>query len=70
MFENTIQLNQIFTTQNIIIYLIGINLFRFFIMWLDKRKAEKGACRISEKFLFLVTALRRWNWYNCRNVHI
>lgn len=69
MFENTIELSQIFTTKNIIIYLIVINLFGFFIMWLDKRKAVKGAWRISEKFLFLVTALRWRYWNNCRNVY-
>ena len=36
------------------IYLIIINLIGIFIMWLDKRKAQKGAWRIKEKTLFLV----------------
>lgn len=45
------------TTTNIIFYLIGINLIGFFIMWLDKRKAKKGAWRIPEKTLFIITAL-------------
>ena len=49
--------NEIFTTQNIIIYFIVINIIGFFIMWLDKRKAIKGSCRIPEKTLFIITAL-------------
>lgn len=55
----TTQLNyeNIFTVQNIIIYFIIINVFGFFIMWLDKRKAKKGAWRIPEKTLFIITAL-------------
>ncbi len=55
----TTQLNyeNIFTVQNIIIYFIIINIFGFFIMWLDKRKAKKGAWRIPEKTLFIITAL-------------
>ena len=57
MFENAVQLNQIFTTKNIIIYFIIINIFGFFIMWLDKRKAKKGSWRIPEKTLFIITAL-------------
>lgn len=57
MLENAITISEIFTVKNIIIYFIAINLFGFFIMWLDKRKAEKGAWRIPEKTLFIVTAL-------------
>ena len=49
--------NEIFTTQNIIIYFIVINIIGFFIMWLDKRKAIKGSWRIPEKTLFIITAL-------------
>lgn len=52
-----INFSEIFSIQNIIIYFIFINLFGFFIMWLDKRKAEKGRWRIPEKLLFIVTAL-------------
>ena len=51
------KIQEIFTIQNIIIYFIAINLFGFFIMWLDKRKAKKGKWRIPEKNLFLITAL-------------
>ena len=58
MFEqNTINLQEIFSTQNILCYLVGINLFGFFIMWLDKYKAKKGSWRIPERTLFIVTAL-------------
>ena len=55
--QNTINIKDIFTIQNILIYLAIINIFGFFIMWLDKRKAIKGNWRISEKTLFLITAL-------------
>ena len=65
-----INFEEIFTIQNIIIYFISINLIGFFIMWLDKRKAKKGKWRIPEKTLFIITAIRRRNWYNCRNVYI
>lgn len=58
MFNNqSINIKNIFSTQNIIIYFVVINLFGFFIMWLDKKKAKKGAWRIPEKTLFIVTAL-------------
>ena len=50
-------MENIFTTQNIIIYLVIINILGFFIMWLDKRKARKGSWRIPEKTLFIITAL-------------
>ena len=54
---NTINFEEIFTTQNILLYLLLINIFGFFIMWLDKYKAKKGSWRIPEKTLFIVTAL-------------
>ena len=50
-------MQEIFTWQNIVIYFIVINLFGFFVMWLDKRKAKKGAWRIPEKTLFIITAI-------------
>lgn len=50
-------MQEIFTVKNIVIYFILINLFGFFIMWLDKRKAKKGAWRIPEKTLFIITAI-------------
>ena len=50
-------MQEIFTTKNIIIYLIVINVFGFFIMWLDKRKAKRNKWRIPEKTLFIITAI-------------
>ena len=50
-------MQEIFTTKNIIIYLISINIIGFLIMWLDKRKAIKGSWRIPEKTLFIITGL-------------
>ena len=50
-------MEEIFTMQNIIIYFLVINIFGFFIMWLDKQKAKKGKWRIPEKTLFIITAL-------------
>ncbi len=55
--QTNINFEEIFSTKNILLYLLAINLFGFFIMWLDKRKAKKGAWRIPEKTLFIVTAL-------------
>ena len=50
-------MEEIFTTKNVIIYLISINIIGFFIMWLDKQKARKGSWRIPEKALFIITAI-------------
>lgn len=52
-----ITLQEIFTLQNIIIYVIIINIIGFLAMWVDKRKAQKGAWRISEQTLFYITLL-------------
>ena len=57
MEQGNINLENIFTTENIIIYFIIINIIGFFIMWLDKRKARKSSWRIPEKTLFIITAL-------------
>lgn len=57
MVAKTFCFNEIFIMQNIIIYFIAINLIGFFVMWLDKKKAIKGAWRISEKTLFIITGL-------------
>ncbi len=51
------ELNQIFTIKNAIIYLVIINLLSFFMMWLDKRKAKKGKWRIPENTLLLFVIL-------------
>lgn len=51
------RLEEIFTIQNIIIYLIAINIITFLAMWLDKRKAKKGRWRIPENTLLLFVLL-------------
>ena len=48
---------EIFPLKNVIIYLIIINIIGFLAMFIDKRKAIKGAWRIPEKTLFLLTLL-------------
>ena len=53
----TISFQELFSMRNIILYFICINILGFFIMWLDKRKAKKGAWRIPEKTVFIITAL-------------
>ena len=45
--------NAIFTTRNIIIYLLVINILTFLIMWWDKHEARLGDWRVSEKALFI-----------------
>lgn len=57
MFENAISIQDIFTTKNIIIYFVLINIIGFLIMYIDKRKAKLGRWRIPEKTLFFITAL-------------
>ena len=57
MFENAINISDIFSVKNIIIYLIIINLIGFYMMWSDKRRAKWGKWRIPENTLFMVTAL-------------
>ena len=52
-----LEIKEIFTVQNIVIYLIIINIIGFFAMWIDKRKAQKGRWRISEQALFYITLL-------------
>lgn len=52
-----VNFEEIFTTQNIIIYFVIINIIGFLIMYIDKQKAKKGKWRIPEKTIFIVTAL-------------
>ena len=47
------KIEEIFSIQNIIIYIIIINLFTFFMMWLDK----KGKWRIPENTLLIFVLL-------------
>lgn len=55
LYENTIQLTDIFTMQNFVIYLVIMNIIGFFIMLIDKKKAQKGKWRIPEKTLLLIS---------------
>lgn len=43
--------------QYILYYLAAINVVTFFVYGIDKRRAKKGAWRISEKTLFLLPIL-------------
>lgn len=54
----------------VIIYLVAINLIGFFAMLIDKQKAKRGAYRIPEKILFILTLLGRMDRYNRWNVPI
>ena len=51
------EINNIFTIKNLIIYLVAINLIAFLAMLIDKKKAENGKWRIQEKTIFIVTIL-------------
>lgn len=50
-------MQELLTVQNIIIYLVAINLTAFLAMFIDKRKAMKGKWRISESALFVLVLL-------------
>ena len=52
-----IELNNIFTIKNIIIYLIIINLIAFLAMFIDKKKAQKGKWRIKESTLLILALM-------------
>ena len=43
--------------QNIVIYLLAINIIGFLAMGIDKWKSKHNAWRIPEKTLFVITAL-------------
>lgn len=58
---------EIVPLKNVIIYLVAINLIGFLAMFIDKQKAKKGAWRIPEKSLFILTLLGggvRNNYWN------
>lgn len=50
-------LQDIFSVRNIIIYLVVINLIAFLSMLIDKKKAKWGRWRIPENTLFLYAIL-------------
>ena len=57
--ENTFQLDfsKIFTIQNVIIYIVLINIISFGAMYWDKKRANKGKWRIKENTLLLLVLL-------------
>ena len=57
MFENALNVSEIFNLQNAVIYVIIINIIAFLAMFIDKKKAQKGRWRISEKALFILVLL-------------
>ena len=57
MIDYKLLLEAIFTSKNILIYLLVINLMAFCAMWWDKRRAQKGEWRISEAVLFTLVLL-------------
>ena len=59
----------IFTVQNIIIYVIAINLIAFLAMFIDKKKAQKGKWRIKEGTLMLLVLLGGGIRRNFRHVY-
>ena len=70
MVENTINIQDIFSTRNISIYFVVINIIGFLIMFIDKQKAKKGVWRIPEKAIFIITALGGRNWNHSWNVYV
>lgn len=49
-----LEINEIFTAKNVIIYFLIINIISFLAMWIDKEKAKKGSWRIKESTLFFL----------------
>ena len=41
-----LNIEEIFTVKNIVIYLISINIVTFLAMFIDKKRAEKGEWRM------------------------
>ena len=52
-----VELNDIFTLKNIIIYLLIINIIAFLAMFIDKKKAEKDRWRIKESTLLTLALI-------------
>lgn len=51
------ELNNIFTIKNLIIYLAVINIIAFLAMLIDKKKAEKNKWRIKESTLLILALI-------------
>ena len=52
-----VELTNIFTLKNIIIYLLIINIIAFLAMFIDKKKAEKDRWRIKESTLLTLALI-------------
>ncbi len=52
-----IELTNIFSVKNIIIYFIIINVIAFLAMYIDKKKAEKGKWRTKESTLLIIALI-------------
>lgn len=51
------EIKNIFTIKNLIIYLVAINLIAFLAMLIDKKKAEKGKWRTKEATLLTLALI-------------
>ena len=47
-------MEKVFSIQNIVLYLLIINIITFLTMWYDKHQAKKNNWRVSEKALFIL----------------
>lgn len=56
-FSETLNFNNLFSINNILIYIVLINLIGFLTMFFDKKKAEKGKWRTPENTIFFITLL-------------
>lgn len=63
-------MEELFSLENILIYLVIINLIAFAMMYIDKKKAKWGKWRIKESTLFTLVFLGGRIWWNSRNVFI
>ena len=61
-------MEEILTLQNILLYVIIINVIGFLAMLIDKKKAKSGSWRIAEKTLFTITLLGGRNRHDTWNV--
>lgn len=52
-----IEITEIFSLKNILIYLLVINIIAFFAMFIDKKKAEKNRWRIKESTLLILALI-------------
>lgn len=61
-------MEEIFTIQNILLYVIIINVIGFCAMWIDKRKAQHRKLAYSRKNTIYNNIARRRNRNHTRNV--